>query len=49
MKERNKIRQFIQGLRQIIVQNPVEACLACIFSYYGVVWKITEASSSKPY
>lgn len=31
MKERNKIRQFIQGLKQIIVQNPVEACLACIF------------------
>ena len=31
MKEHNKIQQFIQGLRLIIVHNPIEACLACIF------------------
>lgn len=31
MKERNNIQLFIQGLRQIIVQNPVEAFLACVF------------------
>lgn len=42
MKEHNKIQLFIQGLKQIIVQNPVEAFLACIFfllwsnlGYYG--------------
>lgn len=31
MRKFNKIQLFIQGLKQIIVQNPVEAFLACIF------------------
>lgn len=39
MKEHNKIQQFIQGLRLIIVHNPIEACLACIFF---ILWSSLE-------
>ena len=39
MKEHNKIQQFIQGLRLIIVQNPIEACLACVFF---ILWSSLE-------
>ena len=39
MKEHNKIQQFIQGLRLIIVHNPIEACLACVFF---ILWSSLE-------